>query len=233
MEKKLSSLLILSLACNLVESAPNRLEDLKFEDYEPNESYDTEKDYSKFLDDDVSDKGDASKIIDDIKSKVNLSGFKKQYSEDRGINTKHNIDDLKKFTKSGSLHDDRNYYDDAVYSVSKGISGKAVGITGEEDRKYKKGTKTRGYHRVQHKDEYKKDKEFYDDDKTSGVIKKTGVKGFGFGVSAGKEQNKYRYHNDRDKELVGEQSYFDKGNSNKEYDRHANTKGFDYYFNNE
>ncbi|CAK1594100.1 unnamed protein product [Parnassius mnemosyne] len=193
MDKKLCFALALTLACYWVESAPNGIEDLDFDRSDSdlsNVSYRIEDedldDFSRLIDDAYPN----TKANNNAKTKVNNFGFKKKNIDSKGIKSKHNIQDLKRFLKSGELHDEELYDNDDEYTLSKGAGAKAIRVTGNEDRKYRKGTKTRGFHRIQHKDEYKKDKEIYEDDETSGIIKKIGAKGLGIRVNTGKSSVK-------------------------------------------
>ncbi|CAG5053515.1 unnamed protein product [Parnassius apollo] len=234
MDKKLYFTLALTLACYWVESAPNSIEDMEFDRSDSdlsNVSYRVEDEDLDDLSRLIDDAYPKTKANNNAKTRVNNFGFKKKNVDDKGIKSKHNLQDLKKFSKYGELHDEELYDNDDEYTLSKGTAAKAIRVTGNEDRKYRKGTKTRGFHRIQHKDEYKKDKEIYEDDETSGIIKKTGAKGLGIRVDAGKGYSKGHFHHDRNIGLHGKQGYLDKGASDKQYRRYSDSQGFDAYFN--
>ncbi|CAH2095746.1 unnamed protein product [Euphydryas editha] len=183
------------------------------------------------LDTDISDlKYDSEGTLDDFFKTVSAAGTKKKTSDKKGLNIKYNIEDLKKFLKLLGLHDAESYDDAGVYAVAKSIAASGVGVAGNEERKYKKGAKSKGFHRISHKDEYNDDKEYYADDEISGVIKKIGAKGLGFESGAGAGLQKGYYHHDHDKALLGKEGFSDKGKLNKEYDGFTDNQGFDAYF---
>lgn len=236
MQKNLFLLLTLAVYWT-VESAPFGLGSLEFDNLDTNLAdlkYDVEEedldDFSKLLDE--TDKATSSGSSQ-ATTGTNNSGYKKKTASKKGAKSKHNIEDLKKFFKTAGVHDQGAYDDDEVYAQAEGFAGTAVGIKGNEDRKYRKGTKTRGFHRVHHKDEFKKDKVFYEDDETSGVIKKVGAKGLGYKLKAGAGFDNGHFHHDRQKGVFGKRGYSDKGFSDKELFDYADSHGSDGSFSNE
>ncbi|XP_053616000.1 uncharacterized protein LOC128678453 [Plodia interpunctella] len=234
MQKKICFALSLTVFCYWAESSPLKrtlefdnldtdIADLKYEVEE--EDLD---DFSKLLE----ESDENSKSAANGKAKVKTSGFKKKNTANKGIKGKKNIQDVKKFYKTGSIYDDGDYDDEEKYGLVEGVAGEAVGIKGNENRKYRKGTKVSGFHRVHHKDEYKKDKEFYEDDETSGSIQKNGVKKFGFKVGAGTGFQKGRFHHDRMKGVYGKEGFADKGFFDKQFSEFADSQGFDGSFKN-
>ncbi|CAG9568314.1 unnamed protein product [Danaus chrysippus] len=164
------------------------------------------------------------------KTKINASGFRKKKSKNLGVKIDYDIEDLKKFLKEAGLKDVGSYDDGAIYALAEGITAKGLGVTGNEEKKYKKGFKTKGCHRISHKDEYQKDKEFYNEDETSGVIKKVGAKGFGFKSGIGAEIGKGYFKHNRAKGLYGKTGFSDVGNLNKDYEGYADSDGIEEYF---
>lgn len=228
MKKKLC--LILSLtACYVAESAPAGLGLLEYDNLDTDLSklrYVVEKgnlkDFSKVLDD--------TQLFDnnkDAKTRATLSGFKKKNTEDKGIKYKNDNVDLKKFFNIAAANDKGFYDDNGVYAVVKGIASKAIGVDGFENRKYKKGSKTRGFHRVQHKDEYEKDKTFYEDDEIEGAIKKVGAKAIGDKFAAGAGFKHGNYNHNGQKGIYGKQGYLDTGYFDKEFSGFSDSQGFD------
>ncbi|XP_063381144.1 uncharacterized protein LOC134667617 [Cydia fagiglandana] len=188
------------------------LDDLKYEVEE--EDLD---DYSKLLDE----------AEDEKKTKAKTTGYEKSNKASKGLKGKKTVTDLKKFFK-GLGAEDEGYYDDvAAYALAEAAAAKAVGVKGKEDRTYRKGTKTRGFHRVHHKDEYKKDKVFYEDDETKGSINKVGAKGSGYSLSGGAGFNKGHIHHKLKKGVYGKQGYSDKGTFEKEFEGYGDSEGFD------
>ncbi|XP_049884537.1 uncharacterized protein LOC126379763 [Pectinophora gossypiella] len=226
--------LSLTLVCYWAESSPVGLGTLEFDNLDTDLdslSYEVEEedldDFSKLLDEEAAAK--EAKANEQNKS-VKTSGFKKKNTANKGLKSKHNIQDLKKFYKSAGVHDQGAYDDDDVYAAVEGVAAQAVGIKGNEDRTYRKGTKTRGFHRVHHKDEYKKDKAFYEDDETKGTIKKVGAKGLGYKIGAGAGFNKGHFHHNRQKGIYGKQGFLDKKLLDKEFKGYSDAQGFDGSF---
>ncbi|CAB3233269.1 unnamed protein product [Arctia plantaginis] len=228
--------------CYYVKSSPVKLDTLQFDNLDTDLSelsYEVEEedldDFSKPLDDvDRTSKSGSENSQDNAKSNlnVNTSGFKKKNTENKGVQSKHNIGDIKKFFNAAGVHDQGSYDDADIYALAEGIAAAVVGTDGIENRTYKKGTKTRGFHRVHHKDEYKKDQEFYEDDETSGTIKKVGAKAIGVKVGAGADFNKGHFHHDRQKGVYGKRGYLDKGYLNADTNAYSDSQGFDGSFKN-
>lgn len=234
MQKKLFFILSLTLILRWVKSLPLDLGSLEYDNLETdlsNLKYESSgrdlNDFFKSTNENVAnDRSDKNKS----KVKTDISGFRNKNSDSTGLNLKYNIEDLKKFLKQVGLHDVGSYDDGAIYGIVKGLAAKGVDVTGNEERKYKKGTKSKGFHNISHKDEYNRNNEFYEEDETSGVIKKVGAKGLGFETRAGAGLKKGYFHHDLDKGLFGKQGASDKGTLNKELEKFADSQGFDAYF---
>lgn len=225
-------LLALVFWCGQSESKPTGLRLSEFDDLDTDIAdlkYEVEEedldDFSKLLDE--TDRTSAA--AKDIKT----SGFKKKSASNKGSKKKYNIGDLKKFFNIRGANDKGSFDDGEVYAIAEGVVGNSVGLKGKEDRKYRKGTKTRGFHKVHHKDEYKKNKIFYEDDETSGKINKVGAKVYGVKLSGGAGFDKGRFHHNRRKGVVGKRGYADKGFSDKEFSDFSDSQGFDASFSNE
>lgn len=175
---------------------------------------------------------DASKSAANSKTKtnVNTSGYKKKKTANKGIQSNHDIKDLKKFYKLAGVHDQGAFDDNDEYLQGDAVAVGALGMTVNENKTYKKGSKTRGFHRVHHKDEYKKDREFYEDDNTSGSTKKFGGNGLGFIGKAGGSINRGHFHHDRQKGIYGKQGYLDQGSLSKDLKGYSDLQGFDGSF---
>lgn len=239
MQKKLCFVLSITLVNYWAESLPAGLGTLEFDKLDTDladlSSYEVEEedldDFGKLLD--YADESNDNSAKDKTKTSVKTSGFKTKNTAKKGLKKNHNIQDLKKFYKTGGVNDQGSYDDDIVYAHAEGAAAQAVGIKGNEDRTYRKGTKARGFHRVHHKDEYKKDKVFYEDDEIKGTLKKVGAKGTGFRIGAGAGFNKGNFRHDRQKGLYGKQGYADKSFSNKQLKEYSDSQGFDGNFSNE
>ncbi|XP_041983214.1 uncharacterized protein LOC121736192 [Aricia agestis] len=167
---------------------------------------------------------------DEANKKEKASGFKKKSTNKKGTETSYDYEDLKNYLKSVASHDAGTKNNGDVFGFIQGLITNGVGIKGNETRKYRKGTKTRGFHRVHHKDEYKKDKEIYEDDETSGVIKKVGAKGLGIKVGGGAAFDRGFYHHDRHKGLYGKERFSGAGNDKKQYSGYNDSQGLNEYF---
>ncbi|XP_052744262.1 uncharacterized protein LOC128199316 [Bicyclus anynana] len=235
MQKKLFFVLSLTSIFCCTDSLPVDLGSLEFDNLDTDISQLKYEVHNGDLDDffKSSEKEDDKKSENNSKSKINVSEFKKKKSDSKVGKVKFDIEDLKKFLKQAGLHDVGAYDDGAVYAIAKALSKSGVGIKGNEERKYKKGTKTKGFHKISHKDEYNKDKEFYEEDETSGVIQKVGAKGIGFDIGAGAGIKKGYFHHDREKGLFGKEGFKDKGKLEKEFEGSSDSQGFDAYFSSE
>lgn len=240
MRKKICFVLTLTVVY-LAESSPVNLGTLEFDNLDTDLSqlgYEVEEedldDYSKLLDEAGTSKSGSANNKDKTNSKTNVktSGFKKKNTENKGVKSAHNIGDLKKFFKVAGVHDQGSYDDADIYALAEGIAAAAVGTDGKESRTYKKGTKTRGFHRVHHKDEYKKDQEFYEDDETKGTVNKVGAKGLGVKIGAGAGFDKGHFHHDHQKGVYGKQGYSDKGFLDAVISGFSDSQGFDGSFKN-
>ncbi|XP_046487786.1 uncharacterized protein [Neodiprion pinetum] len=108
---------------------------------------------------------------------------------------------------------------------SKGEGGLSYGT----EASHKKGHKTSGFHNVYHKDEYKKDTDFYDDAHKSGHFEKQGAFGEHHvstegGFKKGGHHDSAYAQNDAAKD-----GGFDKGHDYKEDQGHSNAKGHQGY----
>lgn len=243
MQKKIFFILSLTVVVYLAESAPVKLDTLEFDKLDTDLSdlgYEVEEedldDYSKFLDGtgDKS-KSDSTENEEKTKSKTNVksSAQEKKNSDKIGVKSKYDIGDLKNIFKTIGAHDLGSYDAAKIFALAEGIAAAVVGTDGNEKRTYKKGTKTRGFHRVHHKDEYKKDQEFYEDDETKGTINKIGAKAIGAKIGGGAGFDKGYFHHDRQKDIHGKQGYLDKGYLDAEINKYSDSKGFDALFSND
>ncbi|XP_045480424.1 uncharacterized protein LOC123684937 [Harmonia axyridis] len=95
-------------------------------------------------------------------------GYKNQESYDNVAKGKHLVDkNQKQYSEKGGNkeNDEENSgYNSQASESAKGIRG---GSSGDSSR-HRKGSKTTGFHKVYHKDEYKKDHSFYDEKDSSG-----------------------------------------------------------------
>ncbi|CAH0402409.1 unnamed protein product [Chilo suppressalis] len=234
MHKKLCFILSLTVLRYWTEASPVNLGTLEFDRLDTDLDdlkYEVEEedldDLTKYLDDRAEINGNEDKS----KTKLKASGFRKNDKTNKGLKSKHNILDLKKLFQIIGAKDQGSFSDDEIFAAAEGLAAEAVGAKGKEERKFKKGTKTRGFHRVHHKDEYKKDKEFYEDDETTGSIKKVGGKAVGYKIGGGIGFDKGHFHHDRQKGIFGKQGYLDKGFINKEYSDFSDDQGYEGSYN--
>lgn len=166
-----------------------------------------------------------------VSAKIN--GSKKKTNEKKGEKTKYRAGDVSSFYKVGDLND-RGVYDDSdVYALASAIAATAGTVKANENRTYKKGNKTRGFHRVHHKDEYKKEQEFYEDDETKGSINKNAIAGAGKALEAKARLNKGAFNRDYHKGIYGKEGFLDNGFSDKESLSFDDSQGLDTSFSNE
>lgn len=233
MQKKLCFALSLTLIYYWTEASPVKLGTLEFDKLDTDLDdlkYEVEEedldDYSKLV-----DNADSSKSVnsgnENSKENGKTSTFKKKNTANKGLASNYNIEDLKKFFKVAGISDKGGYNIDDVYAAIAALASQTVGAKGTEERKYKKGTKTSGFHRVHHKDEYKKDKEFYEDEETTGNIKKVGGKVLGYKIGSGAVFDKGHYHNDRKKGIYGGEGYLGKGFIDKQYADYSNSQSLE------
>lgn len=223
MQKKLSFALSLTVFIYWTEASPVNLGTLEFD------KLDTDLDDLKY-EVEEEDLDDYSRILDAADAKNGVENKSKTNAASKGTEAKYNIGDLKKFFKAIGFGDQGAYDDRDVYAAIAALDQEAVGGKGTEERKYKKGTKTKGFHSVHHKDEYKKDKEFYEEDEATGAVKKVGGKVLGFKIGGGAGLNKGRFHHGRQQGIYGKESLLGKGFLDKLYSDYSDDQGLERSF---
>ncbi|EFA02620.1 protein argonaute-2-like [Tribolium castaneum] len=102
------------------------------------------------------------------------TGYKTVQEYDKGAQGKHDNQGHKEhYSKEGghkAAHHDSGSHYNQKQEAAKGSEGSSFG----QSSSHKKGSKTTGFHRVHHKDEYKKDHTFYDESDASGHFNKHG-----------------------------------------------------------
>ncbi|PZC83027.1 hypothetical protein B5X24_HaOG208894 [Helicoverpa armigera] len=154
---------------------------------------------------------ESSKKKDPAKSGVKYLGFVKKNIVDLGHHGKHNQGDLEQIFKKAKLRDHGKFDNVDAYALAEAIAATASADKARATRTYRKGKKTRGFHRVQHKDEYKKDQEFFEDDEVNKTINKVAAKGQGAKVSAGAKINRGVFEDEREKDFLAQQGFLDDG----------------------
>lgn len=158
------------------------------------------------------------------------SGLKKKKNSNKGLHSTHSTGDLNTFFKKANAYDHGLIDDSDESARADAVAAKAAVTKGKETRTYARGKKTTGFHRVQHKDEYKKDQEFYEQDETKGTINRAGAKALGTAVSAGAGFNKSSFKHDRQKGINGKQGYLDTGFTDKHFSEFDESENVDDEF---
>uniref|UniRef100_A0A2A4K669 Uncharacterized protein n=1 Tax=Heliothis virescens TaxID=7102 RepID=A0A2A4K669_HELVI len=236
MQKKILCLVLtLTIVC-LAESSPISLGFLKFD------NLDTDIADLKYEEDDetlekifdVTTEG--SKKKDDKTRNASESkhlGFIKKNIIDKGHHGKLNEGDLKQFFKKAKVHDYGRYGDGEMFAITGAIAATAAADTVKATRTFRKGNKTRGFHRVQHKDEYKKDQEFFEDDETKGTISKAATKGLSTKARAGAAFNKGFFKDDGEEDILAKEGYLNRGFEDTEDKDLYNSQGYEESFSDE
>ncbi|CAD1475734.1 unnamed protein product [Heterotrigona itama] len=95
---------------------------------------------------------------------------------------------------------------------------------------YKKGYKTNGYHNVFHKDEYKKETEFYDDDHKKGHFEEYEELDEGYKSDEGDFKKGGRHSSGHDYQDRGKKGRYDKGRRDNQDQGHRAEKGEESYY---
>ncbi|CAH0678071.1 unnamed protein product [Spodoptera exigua] len=166
---------------------------------------------------------------------VNLKiiGSKKKNSERKNEKTKYRSGDTKSFYKTGGSREHGAYDDLDINALANAIAATAAVIKANENRTYRRGNKTRGFHRVHHKDEYKKDQEFYEDDETKGSINKNALNGAGKSLEVKGTLNKGTFNHDQNKGLYGKEGFLENGFTDTQFVGFDDSLGLDASFSNE
>ncbi|KAJ2954886.1 hypothetical protein O0L34_g3207 [Tuta absoluta] len=214
------------MACNLAESSPVSPLGIKTLDFD---NLDTDLD-SLSYEVEEEDLDDYLKELSNQEANIRTNnksrGFQNQEKINKSSKNKHSTQDMKKVFKVAGVHNRGAYDDDDLYSNVEAAAAQAVGVHGSENRIYRKGTKTRGFHRIHHKDEYKKDKTFYEDDETQGKINKIGGKAVGLKIGAGAAIHKGHLNYDQKKGAYGKRGSLHKGFSERDFNRYNDKQAF-------
>ncbi|XP_015431014.1 PREDICTED: protein starmaker-like [Dufourea novaeangliae] len=90
---------------------------------------------------------------------------------------------------------------------------------------HKKGQKTNGFHNVYHKDEYKKETDFYDDDHKKGYFDKFEEFDKGYKATEGGFKKGGHHSSGHDQDDSGKKGYYDKGYHRSQDQGHRTEKG--------
>ncbi|KOC69589.1 hypothetical protein WH47_05532 [Habropoda laboriosa] len=97
---------------------------------------------------------------------------------------------------------------------------------------HKKGHKTNGFHNVYHKDEYKKESDFYDDDHKKGHFDEYEEFDKGYKSVEGGFKKGGHHSSDHDDQDSGRKGYYDKGHRDSQDQGHKNEEGENSYYSN-
>ena len=140
----------------------------------------------------------------------------------------HSRGDINSFFKNADAFDHGEYDDSEEYAKAAATTVAAAVTKGKETRTYTRGKKTTGFHRVHHKDEYKKDQEFYENDVTNGTINKAAAKAVATTASAGASTKKGSFKHDRHKGIQVKQGNVDHGFLDKQFNEYMESPVSDF-----
>lgn len=134
------------------------------------------------------------------------------YDENKGEHAKGHVAEVE---KHGSHDEAEKFKDGGSYGHSS---------------YHKKGHKTNGYHNVFHKDEYKKETDFYDDDHKKGHFEEYEEFDEGYKSDEGDFKEGGRHSSGHDYQDRGKKGRFDKGRRDKQDQGHRAEKGEESYY---
>ncbi|KAF5296253.1 hypothetical protein FQA39_LY12590 [Lamprigera yunnana] len=183
------------------------------------------------------------------KGKEGNSAYKNVEEFDKGLKSKHDSESHQGYynTKGG---DKDGHYESSTYFTKDNEADKgSKGGSYSESSGHKKGSKTTGYHKVYNKDEYKKDRSFYDEsdrrgnfnkyassdsnhERKEGDFEKGGRSNYGFNEANQGENGSYDkgHYNANNREFSDQQGKdeYQENNSNYKEDNEKNNERFDY-----
>lgn len=231
--------LVLTLTVVLAESSPINVGTLEFDNLDPAyQDLGYERDdnwwavFSRLLGPTRYPPTYAKASPDSETTSARISGSKQKSQSTEGVHRTHNSGDLNWFSKEADARD-QGFYDSADESARTGVkAAAAAATTGEATRTYAKGNKTTGFHRVYHNDEYKKDQDFYEFDKTKGTVNSVGGKIAGASISADKGFRIGSYDHNRHKGDHGRQGSLDSGFFDNQFSEFEDSNDLDGEFSN-
>lgn len=161
------------------------------------------------------------------------SGFEKERDYEKGDKGVYEKKDQQSHYNEKDGHkladsDSKVYYSEG----HKAENGKEGGEHFQSEG-HKKGSKTTGFHKVYHKDEYKKDHTFYDEADSKGFYEKYGDHHANHGSKAGHHvkgaNSEGSYHEDH----AGKSGKHEKGHHNDEKEGYEGKSGHENYHNNQ
>ncbi|KAL3266420.1 hypothetical protein HHI36_010596 [Cryptolaemus montrouzieri] len=151
--------------------------------------------------------------------------YKNQQNYDNAAKGKHLNQDHKEHYAQEGGNAANNQESANHYSQNKEAAKGVKGGSFSESSGHKKGSKTTGYHKVYHKDEYKKDHSFYDESNTSGHHNKYESGNSQFGKESGASEADGHSNSAHEKSDYGAKGYRDEGKYLKEDKGHQNVNG--------
>lgn len=178
---------------------------------------------------------------EEVKGEENVEGNQSQNGEKSVSNydTKHAFDKGEK--GSYENEDEKKYYlvkglnkkgfNDAAnaYEAKHETDNKSQGEDFSVSGYHKKGQKTTGYHRVYHKDEYKKDREFYDEEDKRGSWKRWGNGNKMREAISGGGKSSGRHEEGQNEEEHGAEGHADRGRNVQAASGHNSAQGREQY----
>ncbi|XP_048511008.1 sarcoplasmic reticulum histidine-rich calcium-binding protein-like [Athalia rosae] len=159
-------------------------------------------------------------------------GYKNYHGFDKGEKGEHDSENHKgqysEDAGSKKAHSDNAAHYDKHEVKSEGESGASYG----KGASHKKGHKTSGFHNVYHKDEYKKDTDFYDEAHKSGQFEKHGAFGAEHAAGEGAFKKGGRHDSGHSESERGKSGEYDKGHNHEEAEGHRREEGNEKYHEN-
>ncbi|KAJ8711890.1 hypothetical protein PYW08_008844 [Mythimna loreyi] len=160
------------------------------------------------------------------------TGEKQTKKLTKGVLSTLKSGDLSAFFKEAAVRD-KGSYDDADESARADVTAASAAVAkGKATRTYARGNKTTGFHRVYHKDEYKKDQDFYEFDEVKGTVNGAGAKAKGSVASAGAGYKKGSFDHNRQKGIHGKEGSLDTGFLDKQFSEFEDSEDLDGEFSN-
>ncbi|KAJ8709335.1 hypothetical protein PYW07_009161 [Mythimna separata] len=231
--------LTLTLVC-FAESSPTNVGTLEFDNLEvdyPDLGYEQDENwgaiFSKLLGGTTKKPLKYPKVSEDSETtSAKTSGTKQTKKTNKGVQTSLKSGDLSSFFKEIAGRD-KGAYDDADEAARADATAATAAVTkGKATRTFARGNKTTGFHRVYHKDEYKKDQDFYEFDETKGTVNGAGGKITGTKASAGAGYKKGSFDHKREKDIHGKEGSLDTGFLDKQFSEFEDNEDLDGEFSN-
>lgn len=155
-----------------------------------------------------------------------FDGLKKGKLGEHAVNNQQGYYDSDGSRKAGRVNNSHFYKD--KNGVTRAVKGENVDVKSS----FNKGSKTTGFHNVHHKEEYKKNKQFYDEAHKSGSYRRYGDFGAVLLAAAGAGEKGNRYDNQHQHYDYGKHGNNENGSLYETLKEYGAGNGYDGYYNN-